>query len=462
MRLRQKLLFLSGLIAAIGAGALLGGVGREGSPASHAAATPPPAASLLADAIGAGGVRASASQIAKLEATVRRNPRRSADLTALGFAYLQRWRDTADASFLPRAETALLRAGRVAPSDALVLTGLGSLALTRHEFGDALLLGRRAQKLAPFSVRPLGVVGDALLELGRYPEAFAAFERMSALKPNVASYTRIAYARELIGHRRGAIEAMELALGAASGQPEASAWVAVELAKLEIARGRIARADRLVGDSLVLVPGYVYALEQQARIAAARDDLPRALRIARNAALAVPLPQMVSLLVDLEKRAGNADRARSALRTAKAIDRLLASDGIRSDIESVLFDADHRLRTDTLVARARAARAAAPSIWGDDAVAWALARTGRCREARTWSDRSLRLGTRDGLLFFHRAAIEQCAGSAASARSFARRALTDDPHFSVRWEPAARRLAAGESSDDVLAARPADRQLEAS
>ena len=75
------------------------------------------------------------------------------------------------------------------------------------------------------------------------------------------------------------------------------------------------------------------------------------------------------------------------------------------------------------------------------AVAGALARGGRCGEARAWSERSLRLGTRDGLLFFHRAEIERCAGNLSAARSWARKALERDPGFSVRWAPVARRLA---------------------
>lgn len=441
MTSRTKLLLLAALVTALAAGGLLGGIAREGRSAAPGAVATPTAA-FLADAAGAGGTRAAAARIESLEAGVRARPRDPGALTALGYAYLQRWRDTADASYLTRAGTALDRARTIAPADPLVLTGLGSLALTRHEFGNALALGRAAARQAPFSARPLGVVGDALLELGRYGQAFATFERMTALKPNVASYARIAYARELIGRRDGAIAAMELALDAAGGQPESAAWASVELAKLEIGRGDLSRADELVKQALVLVPGYVFAREQQARIAAVRGNLPRALGLARTAATSVPLPELVSLLVDLEERAGNTVRARVALRTADAIDRLLGAGGVRSDIESVLFDADHRRRTDTLVARARAARAARPSIWGDDALAWALARTGRCDEARRWSDRSLRLGTRDGLLLFHRAAIESCAGNRQVARTWARRALAEAPHFSVRWEPVARRLAA--------------------
>lgn len=440
MRSRTKLLVLGLLVVALLTGALLGGTALEGrsAPRSDLAA---PTAAFLADAAGAGGTRAAAAGIDALERAAATRPGDPGTLTALGYAYLQRWRDTADASYLPRAEAALGRARRVQPDDALVLTGLGSLALTRHAFADALALGRAARRQAPYSSRPLGIVGDALLELGRYPQAFATFERMVALRPSVASYARVAYARELIGRRAAAVEAMELALDAAGGQPEAAAWVSVELAKLEIARGGLTRAAGLVRDALTLVPGYVFAREQQARIAAARGDLPEAVRLARAAASSVPLPQIVSLLVDLEQRAGNTARAAAALRTADAVGLLLAAGGIRADIETVMFDADHGRATGTLVARARAARKARPSIWGDDALAWALARTGRCDKARVWSTRSLRLGTRDALLLFHRAAIEQCAGDRDAARTWARRALAAGPHFSVRWEPVARRLA---------------------
>lgn len=186
----------------------------------------------------------------------------------------------------------------------------------------------------------------------------------------------------------------------------------------------------------------MYAAEQLARLEAARGNLTRAVRLAERAAEAVPLPQFVALLADLQARSGNRAEARRQVATVRAIDRILVASGVRTDVESAVFDADHGIQPGTLVARARAARADRPSILGDDALGWALARTGRCDEARAWSDRSLRLGTRDALLFFHRAEIERCAGDRAAARRWARKALALDPAFSVRWAPAARRLAA--------------------
>jgi tetratricopeptide (TPR) repeat protein len=439
---RTPNLILSAVVVLVLAlGSLFGGLLWDGGGAVRDRA-PAVSTAVAADRVLAGIATAGGTDLRRLERAVREDPTDARALLLLGYAYQQRWRETADASTLPRSEAALRRAWRLDRGDALAVTGLGSLALIRHDFRGALALGRRAQRLAPSSARTYGVVGDALIELGRYEEAFRAFERMVALRPSVASYARIAYARELLGDLRGARQAMQLAADAAYGQREPAAWANVELAKLDLRSARVARAERHLRYAERLLPGYVYASEQLARVEAARGNVSRAIRHARRAADAVPLPQFVALLAELYDRAGRGRAAREQVATVRAIDRVLTANGVRTDVEAAVFDADHRVGASTLVARARAARAARPSILGDDALAWALARTGRCDEARRWSDRSLRLGTRDALLFFHRAEIERCAGNHLAARGWARKALALDPAFSVRWAPVARRLAA--------------------
>ena len=443
MSTHRKITFFAALVVVLFGAAAIGGTITQwgGRGASAASTMPPGSLPDLATATVVPAGSAGSTDVPALERAVASAPRDEKALTYLGYGYLQRWRETADASYLPRAAEALGRARRVAPSDPLVVMGLGSLALTRHEFRQGLELGRQAQRLAPYSSVPYGIVGDALVELGRYREAFAAFEKMNALKPNVASYARIAYARELLGDVDGAVAAMRLAVESSTGGREAGAWSRVELAKLEIQRGRLGVAARLLHESLTLLPGYVQADEQLARVEAARGRLGPAIARTRLASEAVPLPQIVSLLGDLYARAGRTADARREGATVGAIDRLLAANGIRTDLEAALYDADHLRGVSTLVERAKAARAQRPSIYGDDAVAWALARTGRCSEARSWSQRSLRLGTRDALLFFHRAEIERCLDNRSAAASWARRAMAAGPYFSVRWAADVRRLA---------------------
>jgi hypothetical protein len=148
--------------------------------------------------------------------------------------------------------------------------------------------------------------------------------------------------------------------------------------------------------------------------------------------------QAVVLVADLLERAGRRAEARRERGTVAVIDRLLRANGVRVDLEAAVQRADQGLRPLETVALARRARADRPSIYGDDAVAWALARADRCDEAVTWSRRALRLGTQDPLLYFHRGYAEGCAGSERSMRLWYERALALNPEFSARWAPVAR------------------------
>ena len=435
---RLRLGLAAGAAALTAAALLLGGVLRGSGSADAAAPTAAPAAAAVEPGFASGD---TAATVSALQASVRARPDDAHALALLGLAYQQRARETADPVYYTKSEGVLRRALRFAPADLYATSGLGSLALSRHRFRDALALGRRAVALSPSTARGYGVVGDALVELGRYREAFAAFDRMVSLKPSLSSYARVSYARELRGDVRGAEEAMRLALDAAIGQPEALAWTHVQLGKLLFAHGKTAAAERESRAALFAFPGYVYAYDQLALVEAARGHLRRAIRSERRAADVVPLPQFVANLGDLYRRAGDEARAQRQYRLIGAIDRLLAANGVKTDLESTLFDVDHGVRLRTTIARARAAHAARPSIDGDDVLAWALTRNGRCADALPWSKRALRLGTRDGTKFFHRGMVERCLGHTAAARSWFRRALALNPHFSLLWAPVARRYA---------------------
>jgi tetratricopeptide (TPR) repeat protein len=120
------------------------------------------------------------------------------------------------------------------------------------------------------------------------------------------------------------------------------------------------------------------------------------------------------------------------------IRRLLVANGVKTDLETALFQVDHGIRPAQSLALARLAQRERPSIDGDDVLAFALARTGRCGEALGYSKLALRLGTRDALKFFHRAMIERCLGNRPAARAWFERALRLNPHFSLLWAPVAR------------------------
>ena len=323
----------------------------------------------------------------------------------------------------------------------MTTSALGSLALARHDFGEAYAFGRTAVRLAPDTARNYGVLGDALIELGRYSEAFRAFDRMSALRPDLASYSRVSYARELLGRNDAARRAMKLALDAAGGQPEPTAWVHTQLGKLAWNQGQLDDARAHYRAAISVFPGYVFALEPLALVEEAKGNRRVALSLARRAAEALPLPQTVATLGDLYARRGQTRAAERRYGLVGAIERLLAANGVRTDLETALFDVDHGIRPGRSLALARRHGARARASTATTCSPGRSRAKGRCGEALVHSKRALRLGTRDALKYFHRGMIERCLGNQASARDWFGRALRLNPHFSLLWSPVARRYA---------------------
>jgi tetratricopeptide (TPR) repeat protein len=434
----MKVKFLVGIAAvAVAAVAVLFGGLLSGSKAGArgTATRPEVAADRLVGGFSPGD---TAAYVAQLERRVAADTADVQSLVLLGLAYQQRVRETGDPSFYPRSGHALTRAARLDSENALAATGLAALAASRHRFEDARALAGRARQLAPASAGPLGVLGDVLVELGRYRQAFAAFNRMAALKPSLASYSRVSYARELLGDPRGAIAAMNLAVEAGEGTAEPAAWSLVQLGNLYFDTGRLAPAEHAYREALTRFPGYVHAEAALGRVAAARGHFGAAAKLYRRAVERLPLPQYEGALGDVLHRTGRDAEAEVAFGTVGAIERLLVANGVRTELETALFDLDHDRRLSSALARARVAYDTRKSIEGEDVLSWALYKNDRCEEARSHSKRALRLGTRDALKIFHRGMIEICVGHRGTGRSFIRHALAIDPYFSLIYGPVAR------------------------
>jgi tetratricopeptide (TPR) repeat protein len=432
---RQRLILVAAAAGLTTAALTLGGVLHDSSSASPTAVAQP-TSNGGQTAFSAGGTPAL---VARLQTTLRVNPNDIASLDSLGLAYQQRARETGDPTYYTKSGEALHRALALAPNDLLATSGLGSLALSRHRFDEALVLGRRAHAISPTTARNYGVIGDALAELGRYPAAFRTFDTMANIQPGLSSYARISHARQLLGDVPGAISAMKLAVDASEGQGEVNAWTHVQLGLIYLSVGRFRAAATQDRQALWVFPNYAYALDALARAEAGLGHYRSAIGFEQQAVNRVPLPQYVSTLGDLYGATGHSQLAQKQYEVIGVIQRLLAANGVKTDLETALFDVDHAVRLHASLALARLARRERPSIDGDDVLAWALERTEHCGEALRYSKRALRLGTLDALKFFHRGMIEGCLGHRAKQRAWLGRALRLNPSFSILWAPVAKR-----------------------
>jgi len=320
---------------------------------------------------------------------------------------------------------------------------MGAVALSRHQFLEALEWAERAHRIDPNSAHNFGALGDAYLELGRYPEAWAMFQHMVELRPDLSSYARISYARELTGDIPGAIEAMERALAAGGPNAENTNWTRVQLGNLYFNVGDVSSAEFHYRKALALFPGYVHAQAGLARVAAAKGRLEEAVVLYQEVVERFPLPEYTIALGDLEVAAGHPDRAAKRYALVRVQQQLYQANGVNTDLEIALFDADHNKSLDEALARARQEYQRRPSIGTADVLAWTFYKTGKYDEALRYSEEARRLGTKDALMLFHAGMIHHALGHLEEARDLLDQALTLNPHFSWLYkEQAAQTLMA--------------------
>jgi tetratricopeptide (TPR) repeat protein len=425
---------IAGAAALAAALFLVLGVGPWRRAEAPATSAPAPAPAAL-DRITSGSSIGSA--IASLEERLETAPDDAAAAAALGLAYVQRARVGGDPGDLALAESVLRDAApRLETGDASGAIGLAAVAAARHDFAGSLDHARRATRIAPHDGAAFGVLGDALLELGRYDEAFGAFQQMVDVEPGLAAYTRVSYARELQGDIAGARRALTFAAGVAPGADD-QAFVRYHLGELARTSGERATAAAAYREAAGFAPGWAPPRVGLARIAWARGDAADAIERLRPVVERLPLPEYATLLGEMLAATGDDAGARAAFDVVRAQATLLEASGVNTDLEIALFEADHG---DPLAAvdAARAEWERRRSVYVADAYAWALFRAGDPEEAARYAGLALRLGTRSAVFSFHAGMIAAANGDEAAATALLREALRIDPAFSITGPSEAR------------------------
>jgi tetratricopeptide (TPR) repeat protein len=381
----------------------------------------------------------TAETIVATRAAIAEEPGDAALQATLGDLYYQRGRETADSSWNEKAHDAYRRALALDPGSAQATNGLGTLALAKHDFAGGLRYGQEALRLAPDSVRPYAAIVDGQVELGRYAAAKRSLDRMVSLKPNLASYARISYFRELHGDLDGALQAMRLAVSAGGGSAENVAYVETLLGNLEFQAGHIERAGRAYSIALARVPEYLPAQAGLATVEAARGDLDGAIKRYETVVETSAVHEYHLLLLEAKLAAGRTGGARreiTAIRENQAFER---RNGVNTDAELAIFEADHGSPA-RAVKLGRSAVQTAPSVSSADAYAWALTKAGRGARALRWAKQALRTGWRDPLVRYHAGMAAKLAGETALARRWLAESLALNPRFSPLHAPRAQRV----------------------
>jgi len=292
---------------------------------------------------------------------------------------------------------------------------LAAVLLSQHRFGDAIAEANKAMAADPRDGWNYGAAGDGYMELGDYPRAFEAFDRMGQLQPGPPAYARTAYALEIKGDLEGALEYMRRAAdGTSPNDPESQAWHYTQIGDLLSQLGRVSQARIEYERADATFPGHPMAVMGMARVKMIDGDLNAARLMLQSQLARTATPDLASAVGDLSSAIGDATAADQYYQMAEQIERAAWGNGLKQPQVLARILSERPGRAAEAVALAEEAARSRADIMTMDTLAWAYYKNGQIAEARNASRQALRTGTRNARIRCH---AEEIAAAISSARA---------------------------------------------
>jgi tetratricopeptide (TPR) repeat protein len=383
-------------------------------------------------AIGGSDTTDTDARIAFWQQRIKATPSSDDQYVYLGELLAEKGRETGDIADYTQADQAFRQALQLYPANAAAQADLARNLVTLHQWKEAIAQGTAILQKDTHAFGAVAIVGDASLEIGDIDTAQAAFETLRDKMDSPAVTIRFARLAFLKGDTDGAIKlADEAAADAASlnASAEEQAFDLYVAGEYRWNKGDINGAESEYEASLRIFPSYYLSLTGRGRVAFARGDLDGAIGFYRAAVAIIPRPELLAFLGDLYTLKGDTTDAEAQY---KAVDFIAKLGDTRAQVfnrELVLYEATHQRGVTDAVALAKAELVDRKDIYGYDALAWALYRSGDAADAYAPAQQSLTLGTKDPKLFYHVGMIELATGHTADGKAHLQEALSLNPAF---------------------------------
>jgi tetratricopeptide (TPR) repeat protein len=371
---------------------------------------------------------------------IAKNPKDYKSMLTLVEDYIQEARVTGEYAYYDKASLELLEKilkNQPKNFDALTLKAL--ILLSQHHFSDALDVGKQAQVINPYNAFIYGILDDANLELGRYDSAVAMADKMTSIRPDLRSYARISYLREIFGDIPGAISAIKLAVS--SGYPglEQTEWARMILGHLYEIEGQIDSAQMVYQKALTERPDYPFGYAGLGRIEKEKGHYPEAIQYFEKAKGMIVEYSFKDELTDLYRL--NNEPVKGNMSAKDVIDELGGNLGDESQsihghyadkelayayLKTNPADLDKALKHALIEYDRRP-----DNIDVCEAVAWVRYKRGEFAQADTLINKALRTHSRNPVLLCHAGLIKVKAGELENGKKLIKAAIDQDPYVDI-------------------------------
>jgi tetratricopeptide (TPR) repeat protein len=379
-------------------------------------------------------------QISFLEKKLTKRPNDAQTQGLLAAVFLQKLRETIDPVYLQRAASVVDKMLSTNPKSYSALRLQNEIDMQRHDFPKVAQRSRELLDRNPSDSGTVGLLGDALMEMGKYGEAGEAYRRMVELAPNLFSYNRVAYHRFVTGNSPEALSWMNQAVRAGSNSPENEAWCLVEFGDLLFKTGHVQDARAAYKRALSTFPGYHRAHAALGRLLAAEGNYSDAIEHVKKAQFTVPFPDYAATLEALYRRSSQNQEADRQIALIDTIDKLMKVNGETMNRNLGVILADENRKLDRALELAQAEFSVRNDVFTNDALSWVQYRRKNYRDAEAASKKALANGTPDPMLYYHAAMIEAALDQKDAAKHNLERALSLNPRFDFRYAPEATRI----------------------
>jgi tetratricopeptide (TPR) repeat protein len=393
------------------------------------------------------------ASIRSLQTHLKLYPQDFKSYDALGASFIQKGRETADATYFELAKAALdksLDLVSTGPDAASAKTHMAEVAMSEHQFEEALYWAQEALALGSGDNSAWAIVGDALTDMGEYARAEDAYSRLRDPRhpddeSSALAYDRnirMAYLQFLKGDAPGAIRLMRAAIDASTNlrlPAENVAWGHYQLGEIYFKSGNLTGAEQAYTAGLAIDANSYRNLEGLGAVRMAQEKYSEAIALYRKAIAVVPYPAFAESLYDLYQKEGRPDDAQKQLELLEFMGTLNPLNERLFYRELALFYADHDLKLKESVELAKKEVEVRHDIYTQDILAWVLFKNGRFAEAAEAMDKARALGTEDALIDFHAGMIELKLGHSERAQKLIENALSLNPQFHLVYAEQARK-----------------------
>jgi tetratricopeptide (TPR) repeat protein len=318
--------------------------------------------------------------------------------------------------------------------EALTLKSL--LCLSQHHFAEGLAIAEKAQKINPYYAFLYGVLVDGHVEMGHYDSAVASAEKMMSIKPDLRSYARASYLREIHGDYPGAIEAMNMAVEAGLPGDEATEWSRCQLGHLYENTGELLAAKMHYTIALDKRPNYPHALGGLARIALSERNFSQAIEYYGRADSLVNDFSFKEELIDVYQLSGQKRKAEEI--SKMVIDEMNKNAENAARDERIGHYADKELayaylkvnNYDKALEHALAEYNRRPkNIEANETLAWVYHQKGDNAKALPYIQEALKTNSKNPVLLCRAGLIYKEAGDTVKAKEHLRTALNKNPNL---------------------------------